>query len=141
MRHKRDTQIERAKKAGRSQPAQSLAERKAIAEVMARNKRLDNNNPPPDLADARARLAAAQAEKQETDNLIRGGKIHNNDDCDRANNEHGNHVRTALMNAGNQLATALVGLDARSIKIELDRWAIESLESFGKWASERHTDK
>ena len=141
MRHKRDTQIERAKKAGRSQPAQSLAERKAIAEVMARNKRLDNNNPPPDLADARARLAAAQAEKQETDNLLRSGKIHNNDDCDRANNEHGNHVRTALMNAGNQLATALVGLDARSIKIELDRWATESLESFGKWASERHTDK
>ena len=110
---------------------------KNLKRLRAQNKRLDLANPPPDLSDARARLATAQAEKQETDNLIRNGTLHRNDDCDRANMEHGQQVRSELLNLGNKLAPLLANLPAREIKNELDRWANETLTAWAAWAEKR----
>jgi phage terminase Nu1 subunit (DNA packaging protein) len=136
----KDTQTARAKKAGRSQPAQSKAERRARRQLdaqMAVNKRMDNAAPPPDLLESRARLTAAQAEKQEVENKVRAGQLVERDDVHRANVEHGAQVRGRLLNLGNELGPLLANLDARQIKSELDRWAAELLTQWADWAEDR----
>jgi phage terminase Nu1 subunit (DNA packaging protein) len=136
----KDTQTARAKKAGRSQPAQSKAERRARRQLdaqMAVNKRMDNAAPPPDLLESRARLTAAQAEKQEVENKARAGQLVERDDVHRANVEHGAQVRGRLLNLGNELGPLLANLDARQIKSELDRWAAELLTQWADWAEDR----
>jgi phage terminase Nu1 subunit (DNA packaging protein) len=99
--------------------------------------RADLANPPPDLTASKARLAAAQAEKQEVENRVRSGQLLERDDVHRANVEHGSQVRARLLNAGNELGPMLSGLDARAIKSELDRWAAELLTQWADWAEER----
>ena len=136
----KDTQTARAKKAGRSQPAQSKAERRARRQLdaqMAVNKRMDNAAPPPDLLESRARLTAAQAEKQEVENKVRAGQLVERDEVHRANVEHGAQVRGRLLNLGNELGPLLANLDARQIKSELDRWAAELLTQWADWAEDR----
>ena len=133
----KDTQTARAKKAGRSQPAQSKAERRARRQLDAQvavNKRLDNAAPPPDLLESRARLAAARAEKEETENKVRSGKLIAADVVERASREDGAQVRDALMNAGSALAPRLAMMDEVAIKQVLDEWATETLAAWAAWA-------
>jgi phage terminase Nu1 subunit (DNA packaging protein) len=98
---------------------------------------MDNAAPPPDLLESRARLTAAQAEKQEVENKVRAGQLVERDDVHRANVEHGAQVRGRLLNLGNELGPLLANLDARQIKSELDRWAAELLTQWADWAEDR----
>lgn len=131
------TQTARAKKAGRSRQAQCKAERRARRQLEAQvaiNKRLDNSKPPPDLLESRARLAAARAEKEETENKVRSGKLIAADVVERASREDGAQVRDALMNAGSALAPGLIGRDEVEIKTIIDQWATETLTAWASWA-------
>jgi phage terminase Nu1 subunit (DNA packaging protein) len=122
-----------AKQAGVS--PQAIGEQfKAFREQRLRQ---DCANPPPDLGESRARLTAAQAEKQEVENRVRAGQLVERDDVYRANVEHGAQVRSRLTNAGNELGPLLANLDARQIKAELDRWTAELLTQWADWAEDR----
>ena len=99
------------------------------------------SNQTPEYRKSAAKLMAEKARQAKRENDLAEGSLHRNDDCDRANMEHGQQGRSELLNLGNKLAPVLANLPAREIKNELDRWANETLTAWADWAAERRSVK
>ena len=150
MRHKSkkcETQADMAKKRGVSEAAISKAKRrhfgnrKVDAETLEKTldagRRMDKANPPPDYMEARARLTDEQAREAKRENDLEEGKLHRDDDCDRARMEEAQIIRAELLNLGNKLAPELgeTADQQRRCKVVLDRWADETLTGWAAWAN------
>ena len=134
---KKLTQEQIARKAGISQPAVA----KKFAKFCAEGAAMDMSNQTPEYRKSAAKLMAEKARQAKRENDLAEGSLHRNDDCDRANMEHGQQGRSELLNLGNKLAPVLENLPAREIKNELDRWANETLTAWADWAAERRSVK